>query len=181
MSEMTITEALAELKTIDKRVEKKQEFVLGYLWRQRGMVDPHEKAGGSVAFVAQEQQGIRDLLERKVAIRDAINQANAREVILVGGVTRSIAQWLTWRREAAPKLQQLMASQQQKINQVRQEAQRKGVSLVAGGGGGEGQLTDILVNVDEKILAEQIERLEETLGTLDGLFSLKNATTTISV
>jgi len=31
---LTITEALAELKTIDKRLEKKQEFVVMYSIRQ---------------------------------------------------------------------------------------------------------------------------------------------------
>ena len=31
MAHITITEALAELKTIDKRIEKKREFVLGCL------------------------------------------------------------------------------------------------------------------------------------------------------
>jgi hypothetical protein len=42
-------------------------------------------------------------------------------------------------------------------------------------------LDDIVVNVDEQKLAEDSERMEEVLGTLDGLLSLKNATVTIEV
>lgn len=41
---------------------------------------------------------------------------------------------------------------------------------------GDAKPTDIVVNVDEQQLAKDIERLEETLGTLDGVLSLKNAT-----
>lgn len=43
---MLITEALAELKTLNKRVEKKKEYVKAYLYRQEGLKDPLEKDGG---------------------------------------------------------------------------------------------------------------------------------------
>ena len=40
---------------------------------------------------------------------------------------------------------------------------------------------DIVVNINEKELAEQAEALEEVLGSLDGQLSLKNATIYIDV
>lgn len=44
---LTITEALAEIKTVGKRVEKKREFIKAFLARQDGVKDPLEKDGGS--------------------------------------------------------------------------------------------------------------------------------------
>src|SRR5277367_6394116 len=105
MPPVTITEALAELKTIDKRIQKKREFVLGYLLRQEMFKDPLERDGGSVSAIKREMQSIRDLEERKIGIRRAIQQANERTNVTVGKQTRSIADWLVWKREVAPAYQ----------------------------------------------------------------------------
>ena len=40
---------------------------------------------------------------------------------------------------------------------------------------------DVVINLDEKALADELEGIETTLGTLDGQLSLKNATTVITV
>lgn len=40
---ITITEALAEIKTVAKRIEKKRDFIRAYLSRQEGVRDPLEK------------------------------------------------------------------------------------------------------------------------------------------
>src|SRR5215831_611359 len=101
MAQITITEALAELKTIDKRIEKKREFVLSYLLRQEMFKDPLEKDGGSVSAIRREMQSIVDLEERRITIRRAVQQANERNSVMVGKQTRTIADWLVWRREVA--------------------------------------------------------------------------------
>src|SRR3954451_8770915 len=118
MAQITITEALAELKTIDKRIEKKREFVLTYLLRQEMFKDPLEKDGGSVSAIKRETQAIHDLEERKIVIRRAIQQANERNSIAVGKQARSIADWLVWRREVAPIQQQFLANIRVKIEQA---------------------------------------------------------------
>jgi hypothetical protein len=69
--DITITEALAEVPTISKRIAKKQQFVLDFLSRQNGVRDPHEKDGGSVTLIQQNLQGIADLESRLIAIRSA--------------------------------------------------------------------------------------------------------------
>src|SRR5438105_988378 len=118
MPPITITEALAELKTIDKRIEKKREFVLGYLLRQEMFKDPLEKDGGSVSAIRREMQAIHDLEERKISIRRAIQQANERNTVTVAKQTRAIADWLVWRREVAPIQQQFLANIRGKIEQA---------------------------------------------------------------
>jgi hypothetical protein len=179
MAQVTITEALAELKTIDKRIEKKREFVLSYLLRQEMFKDPLEKDGGSVSAIKRELQAIRDLEERKIAIRRAIQQANERNTVAVGRQTRSIADWLVWRREAAPVQQKFLANLRAKIEQARQEATRRGAGLSQSPEAA--KPNDVIVNVNEQELAQHIEDLEEVLGKLDGQLSLKNATLLVDV
>ena len=48
---ITITEALAEIPTIEKRITKKQEFITNYLFRVSSTRDPHEKDGGSAELI----------------------------------------------------------------------------------------------------------------------------------
>ena len=54
---ITITEALAEIKTISKRLEKKRESIFNFVGRQDGIRDPLEKDGGSVEFIIREDSG----------------------------------------------------------------------------------------------------------------------------
>jgi hypothetical protein len=179
MAQTTITEALAELKTIDKRIAKKREFVLGYLLRQEMFKDPLEKDGGSVSAIKRELQSIHDLEERKIVIRRAVQRANEQNTIAVGRQSRTIADWLVWRREVAPVQQTFLANIRTKIEQARQEAARKGAGLSASAESA--KPNDVIVNVNEQELAREIEALEEILGTLDGQLSLRNATLTIDV
>jgi hypothetical protein len=175
---ITITEALAEIKTIDKRLDKKRDFIRTYIARPDNIKDPHIKDGGTPALLAGEQQAIHDLEERIVTLRRGIQKANEATVITVQGKARSIADWLVWRRDAAPKHQSYLANLNNALNQVRAEAQRKGVALVANGTEAQ-KPNDIIVNINEKQLAIDIETMEIVLGELDGMLSLKNATVLI--
>jgi hypothetical protein len=177
---MTITEALAEIKTIEKRVAKMREFVLTYLLRQEQFKDPLEREGGSVSAVRRELQAVQDLEERKVELRRAIQLVNSRSPLTVGGRTRSVADWLAWRREVAPQWQSFLVQVRQRIELARQEAARRGANL-SPGHDAPGRPGDVVVNVSEQELAREIENLEETLGQLDGQLSLKNATLLIEV
>jgi len=174
----TITEALAECKTIDKRLEKKQQFITMYLFREERIKDPLIKEGGAEKIIGQEMQAITDLHERKILIRRKIQEANASELIMVKSETRSIADWLVWRRDVASNLQRFLLELRQKIESARNAARNKGVTLTSGEGS---RPDDIIVNINEQMISKNIEHLEEILGTLDGLLSLKNATITLDI
>ena len=179
---MTITEALAEIKVIEKRVAKKREFVNSYFGRQQIVRDPFEAKGGSAVLVPAEQQAIADLLEERIRIRGAIQMANYSNTITIGRVTRSIGAWLTWRREVAPTEQQLVADLRARIDGARKNATQRGGSVVPVGAPATGEKSDesnLVLNVDEKRLTERAEEIESSLATLDGLLSLKNATIVI--
>jgi len=178
MSKITITEGLAELKTIDSRIEKKQGFVRDFLFRQNAQRDPHEKDGGSSKLIEQERQAIRDLELRKVTIRRAIADANAATKLTVGKQTMSVADWIVWRREVVPGREVFLNSLHSQLNQVRTTAMNKGLAVSSPEAAG---YLDIVVNVNEKELAVESEELTDTLGVLDGQLSLKNATVMIDV
>lgn len=177
--EVTITEALAELKLIKARVEKKKQFIANYLARQEGVKDPLEKQGGSVAALKAERQSVMDLLNRFVKIRSAVADANSKTNLTILDVTRSVADWLVWKRDVAPVVKNIQDSMASSINSVRNDGRKKGLNVVA-----EGQAQrpdDIIVNIDEKELAEESEKTVETLGVLDGKLSLHNATVKVVV
>ena len=177
---MTVTEALAEIKTIGKRIEKKKEFIGQYLLRQEMVRDPFEKQGGSQTAIAREFQAIADLHTRVIRIRAAVQSSNLSTPTTVCGVTRSVTDWLTWRKEVAPAESKFLAAVRQQIENVRTQARQKGISI---GTSGQSDLKpqDFVVNLDEADLVRRTEALEDMLGTLDGRLSLLNATTFVEV
>jgi len=178
--EITITEALAEIKTIGKRLEKKRSNVMQFLARQDGIKDPLEKEGGSVAFVSSERQSIADLGSRIVALRAGIQKANESTIVTINGKSRSIADWLVWRRDVASGEIAFLNQIRAQLANVRTQAGKAGTAIVAPGATAASP-ADFVVSVDERELAAQIEGFEETTGQLDGQLSLKNATTVFTI
>ena len=176
--DITITEALAEVPTISKRIAKKQQFVLDFLYRPSVIRDAHEKEGGSAELIKQNLQGIADLEQRLIAIRSGIAKSNAATKITIGATTRTITDWLTWRREVSEGQRQRLGNMASTLRQMRAKAQQQGTKVSEQT---TESLTDIVVNVNEKDLSDQIEALETTLGALDGQLSLKNATVSIAL
>lgn len=176
MATMTVTEALAEIKTIAKRIQKKRESIGQYLARDARMKDPFEREGGSVEFIRRERQGISDLEGRIISIRTAIQAVNLSTSLAVQGETKTLAEWLTWRREIAPGRGHFLASIANGIKQMREKVTRDGKTVSATEDG-----ADVVVMLSEKDLHAEVERHELILGELDGKLSLLNATTTINV
>lgn len=180
MAELTITEALAEIKTISKRLDKKREFVQQHLFRQEFVKDPLERDGGSIAALQRELQAIRDLEERLVAIRLAIQAANTATTVEILGEQRTIAEWLVWRREVYPGQAAFLDRLIMQLRDVRQQAIKKGLSVVTTSDVATTP-NDIVVNLSELELQKAVERLAEMAGQLDGMLSLKNATTFVDL
>ena len=183
---ITITEALAEIKTIGKRLEKKKQAILTNIGRDSRLKDPLED---SVRFVAQERQAIEDLEKRIVAIRTAIQRSNLNTPCTVGENTMMVQEWLNFRREISANRQHFLASINQGVKQIRDKIQAQGgrvtfaaaaaVAQVAADG--EKKPPEVLLHLDEKKLLEEQEGLEKVLCDLDGKLSLLNATTVIEV
>jgi len=181
MFNITITEGLAEIKTIGKRIETKQSQLQGFLYRDARLKDPMEASGGSAKFIDSELQGIGDLQKRIMALRNAIQEANMKTPLQIGDITMTIFQWLVWRREIAPGRKDSLDSMWRALQLARSQAQRGGFGVIAAAAAVQGNSDpkDLIINVDEKALAAEREDLEKVLGELDGRLSLLNATTMI--
>ena len=176
---MTITEALAEVKTIGARLQAKRAAIKQYIGRPDGLRDPLEKEGGSVALIQRETQAIGDLNQRLIDLRVAIIRVNDQTSVTIGGATRTIAQWLAWKRDVAPGEQAYWGEITQTLKAIRDQARTRGANVVAPGAAQTPQ--DVIVNIDETSVLKAVENLRQTLGELDGKLSLVNATTTIEI
>lgn len=189
MSKLTITEALQEIKTINSRIAKKRQSLLGggFLARDVRVRDLFENDGGSEAYIKAERQSIADLESRIITIRVAIQFSNLNSSLMVGDETKTVAEWLTWRREVSGGQRQFLNDMVNAIRATRNQVQKSGGKIVAAASNvaiNEMSQTDppqVIVNVDEKDLIAQTESIETKLGTLDGKLSLFNATTVVDV
>jgi len=178
---MTITEALAEVKTIGKRLAKKKEGVMQYLARDSRVKDPLEREGGSVEYIKKERQAISDLEKRVVNIRTAITKSNLETVLAINGTSMSVFEWLTWRREVSENSKSFVTGMRQGIIGLREKITKEGKKMVTSDADADITRGDAVVHIDEKALLDEAEKLEITLGDLDGKLSLLNATTLINV
>lgn len=175
---LTITEGLAEIKTIKARIEKKRQGIGPYLVRPAQMRDPMEKDGGVVQWIARELQAIGDMEQRIIAIRVAIQKVNLEKKLEIAGTTRTIAEWLTWRREVQGEWAKFVRDAQATLARVRQNPQYAGRAMKPEAEAGP---QDIIVHVSETDLAKQYDDYMEVMGQLDARLSLTNATTAIEV
>jgi hypothetical protein len=187
MAKLTITEALAEIKTIAARAQKKREGVAKYIVRDSRIRDPFESEGGSEKWVAGERQGLRDLATRHILIRTKIQEANLTRDLTVQGRTRTVSEWLTWRREVAQSEKEFMAMIANSIQITRNNLQSKGGRVVTQAVMSQqvnlekDAPVEAVVSVDEMANLKEMEHMELVLGELDGKLSLFNATTTIDL
>jgi hypothetical protein len=181
----TMTEALAELKTLSKRLEKKREFVLRNVARNSAVIDPHIKAGGMVEVVGRELQAINDLETRVIRIRSAIMSCNLTNTLTVEGITRSVADWLNWRRYVAASQQalrtRLVATVEDMRSKIMRNEPQRAVHAASAADSADPMKQDMIVSFDEVKLAKDIEQHENIMGALDGRLSVYNATTSIII
>lgn len=172
MTATTITEALAEIKTIGKRLEQKRAFIIPNVGRPSVVTDSLAKEGGSEKRVAEEVQAHGDLVARIEAIRVLIQAANQKNTLTLEGMTKSVAGWLAWRKECAPQLKLLLQQMAQTLRSARDQIRAKSTPEAP---------VSIIAHFSEDEIGKRLETIEKVLGTLDGKLSLFNATTTIDV
>ena len=96
-----------------------------------------------------------------IAIRSGIAQSSeGTPKFTIGTTTRTVADWLTWRREIAPTQQMRLNGMANTLRTLRNKAQQQGVKVAENPEG----FTDYIININERDLADQIEALKSTLG-----------------
>jgi hypothetical protein len=179
MAKITITEALSEVKLIEKKLVKKRETILANLTRYSHVQDPMASDGGTSNWITKEHQSIKDLQTRLETIRSNIADMNLKTQVTVGETTKSMFEWLTWKREVAPAyLNFLKSVHMQTKTALDAQNQRPGIVTDPEG---KQKLAELVLNVNYLDYLKQAERANDMLENLDGQLSLKNATVTITV
>lgn len=184
----SVTQGLAECKTLLARIAAKEKGIQSYLARQAIVIDPHagethNELTGSAAFVAKELQSVHDMRIRYVDIRSAVHKQNDLTWInltLPGGtrISKTVTGWLSWRKDLSAGEIQSLKTYRTLCDQARRESTRRDGKVVTQGQGAPSE-NDIVFHIDETWLAQKLDDLEYILGTLDGELSQVNATTNI--
>lgn len=182
VKQITITQALAEIRTLKARVSKQYEFVNQNLAYPSNMVDPLAHNGGSVEAIKRARQSISDMQERIVFLRVAIGRVNDAESLALAGDTRTISGWLAWKREVAPDIRRTLAgfrtgidarrnTLNNEIHRINQQRNKAETPLQI----------DVIPAINEGDLSMEIDRFEKIWGELDGELSMRNSRITLEV
>jgi hypothetical protein len=182
MTKMTITEALAEIKLINSKLEKKRVRVLDNLVRYSHQPDPfaHE-AGGSHGYLNAEVQSIAALEENIGKIRAAIMSANLLHTAEVMGKTKTIYEWLVWKRDVANNIKifflQVYVKSKERIEYMRKNPHTVGQPSAEV----DPELSKVVPSLNYVEFSKKHEEVCDILSKLDGVLSLKNATIVVDV
>ena len=104
MNEMTIHQALVELKTLDARITKKMDSTvfIGSKKTNKGIMlnFPDMTAKDFTDNVKAEYQSIRDLIKRRDSIKKAITMSNAVTEIKIGEETFTVAEAIEFKNHS---------------------------------------------------------------------------------
>lgn len=126
---MTIHEALAELKTLDNRIEDK---IMSTNFIVANKVSNKKINGKNIEDYIQKTnetyQSINDLLKYRFALRNAVSQSNASTKITIGGVEYTVSQAIEMRKTGIMLKQDLLRTLQSQrdgaFNSVEKNNQR---------------------------------------------------------
>jgi hypothetical protein len=179
VEKLTITEALSEINLLKKKINDKQEQVLKHVVRASHVLDPFEKDGGSKRFIEKEMQSLGDLRKRLVRIRSKIQEENTKTMIVVNGKNQAISEWLSWKKDIAESEVRFLTVAHTNVKNNLDSAE-KNPSFYKDKDGNN-CFVQVVPNIDYQEVLKEREALAETADRLDGMLSLKNATTTIEV
>lgn len=177
-TKITITEALAEVQLIKKKLEVNRSEVKQQLIKPEHVPDPYGQVGGMAARNLALVQSISDLEKRLVTIRSRIAAANISNTLTVSERTQSIHDWLTWKREVLPNEKTFLTTV---IDSTRSTLKQAGERPSVWEKDGEKQLVKFTTMVDIPKFVEEAAKLSEIEERLDGQLSLKNATIVIEI
>jgi len=95
-TEMTVAEALTELKRIAKLSARRNRNIARYSSKKKG--DPDE-VEGQKAWIAAQYQSAKDLIERWTKIKLAINDSNLETIIEFEGKKFSVAEAILFKQQ----------------------------------------------------------------------------------
>ena len=185
MADLTVTEGLAEIKLTHKKLASVTENARQYVVHPASQLDPLAKSGGSTKYIKEQLDSLNGLSDYLVQLRSAIAASNMGTLFTIRGVTKTVQQWLEWKREAGPKKLEALHEILEKIQTSREDAARHAAISSARSSAVVQQATilpeGVTVNLDESALLKEIQELEELLAVIDGQLNQVNAQTKIKL
>lgn len=174
MEKLTITEALSELNLIKKKVDNKRKVVAGSLIKAKHEKDAFENVGGIKQYITSELQSIDDLESRYLRIKGSIAKANIENSISINGFTKTIHDWLNWKRDLSDTQKKfvfnLYSFPKGELDKLSKQPQ------IYLDDNKEKHLVEFEATIDYPSFLKKSEELNDTFDRLDGQLSLKNAT-----
>ena len=117
-TEMTVADALTELKRIVKLSEKRNQNIVRYSSKKRGELDEIE---GQKKWIAAQYQSAKDLIERWTKIKLAMNVSNLGTIIEFEGSKFSVAEAILFKQQLYEMKNNLLNSftPETGLNQIR--------------------------------------------------------------
>ena len=183
MADLTITEGLAEIKLTHKKLVSVTANVQQYVVYPASQLDPLAKSGGSSKYIQEQLDSLAGLTDYLVKLREAIAASNMVTHFTIKGVTKTVQQWLEWKREAGPKKLDALHAILSKIQESRDEmSRRQAMSGLRSVSQTAAALPEgLTVNLDESALLKDIQELEELLAVIDGQLNQINSMTRINL
>lgn len=130
MTQISITRALAEVKSLNDRIEK----------ATRGTVFINTTVGGRTVNGTDLQsttntlkanlQSVRDLIARRQTVKAAVIRSNSNTVVTINGIEMTVAEAIE-RKGSIDKERTLLAVLNQQLGQVRSIVERKNIEMQA--------------------------------------------------
>jgi len=106
-TEMTVAEALTELKRIAKLLLKRNKNIRRYSSKKKGELDEVE---GQKAWIEAQYQSAKDLIKRWTAIKLAMNTSNLETIIEFEGEKFSVAEAILFKQQLYEMKKDLLES-----------------------------------------------------------------------
>ena len=161
-SNMKIIEALKEIKLIEKKIEENGKLVFKYSSQPDNIKLPFETEEQQKKEIRNLDQSTKDLIENMIILNKRISITNLKVQVEINGETRSIQEWILYRR----KIYTLYMNFYENMKVGRFTVEK-----------------DVKINTffDERSKVDSIRRIEDTYHHIDRRLEVINATTDLLI
>lgn len=120
--QMTVHEALAELKMLDSRIEKKiMNSCFAVACKKTNKKINGKLIEDYVKSAGEDYQSANDMINRRAAIRRALSNSNASTKVVIGGTEYSVAEAIEMKRSGVDMWRHLLAQLQTQYTYAKNE------------------------------------------------------------
>jgi hypothetical protein len=156
MTQISITRALAEIKSLNDRIEKGTRQSVFATVTVGGKTTNGQSLQDATNIMKANLQSVQGLITRRQAVKAAIIRSNAVTVVSINGVDMSVAEAIE-RKGSIDKERALMSVLQQQLGQVRSVVERNNVQM-------QGRIDTMLqaaVGKERKATEEELEAISK--------------------